>query len=291
MANTRRPKGSPDEPAADPRLRVPSKQFRAQLDDRIARGRKLLEEPIADVASFEARQGDFYTWYEYNQRLLERSFDSPAIATEHRHVAMGWPSDRPLNQRVDWLHDDITRDLRRLVSLKEQIDLFDIHPDTASEIVMQTGATSASAGIFIVHGHNDGTKETVARFLSKLLGREPIILHEQPDRGLTIIEKFEHHANQAACAIVLLTADDMGGAVSGDQQPRARQNVVLELGFFLGRLGRRHVVILYEPGVELPSDISGVLYTELDKAGAWHKAVARELNDIGLEINVRALID
>jgi predicted nucleotide-binding protein len=144
--------------------------------------------------------------------------------------------------------------------------------------------------VFIVHGHDDQTKVTVARFLAQLVGREPVILHEQADLGRTIIEKFEHHAASAACAIVLLTDDDEGGPKNGVSQPRARQNVVLELGFFLGKLGRGRVVILHGTDVELPSDLHGVLYVPLDGAGAWRNAVARELEAAGLEIDLKALL-
>lgn len=141
-----------------------------------------------------------------------------------------------------------------------------------------------------MHGHDGEAKVTVARFLLKLLAREPIILHEQADRGRTIIEKFEAHAGQVGSAIVLLAGDDEGGAVGKPQQRRARQNVVLELGFFLAKLGRERVVILHEQDVELPSDIHGVLYVPLDSQGAWRNAVARELQAAGLEVDLTALL-
>lgn len=142
----------------------------------------------------------------------------------------------------------------------------------------------------MVHGHDGEAKVAVARFLSKLLGREPVILHEQADRGRTIIEKFESHAERAGSAVVLLTGDDEGGTVGQPQQRRARQNVVLELGYFLAQLGRERVIILYEQGVELPSDIHGILYVLLDSRGAWRNAVARELQAAGLDVDLTALL-
>lgn len=93
--------------------------------------------------------------------------------------------------------------------------------------------------IFVVHGHNEAARETVARFLERV-GFEPVILHEQPNKGRTIIEKFESYAD-VGFAVVLLTADDVGGrdSVEGASlKARARQNVILELGYFLGKLGR-----------------------------------------------------
>jgi predicted nucleotide-binding protein len=112
-----------------------------------------------------------------------------------------------------------------------------------------------------------------------------VILHEQPNRGRTVIEKFEHYATPAAFAVVLLTGDDEGRLRgSGEWHRRARQNVVFELGFFIGKLGRARVAVLYEEGVELPSDVSGVLYTPFDPGG-WRMALAREMQEARLEVN------
>jgi predicted nucleotide-binding protein len=101
--------------------------------------------------------------------------------------------------------------------------------------------------VFLVHGHDEATREKVARFLERL-HLEPIILHEQPNRGRTVIEKFEDHS-KVCYAIVLLTPDDVGGPwKSNDRLPRARQNVILEHGYFVGLLGRRHVCALTAEG-------------------------------------------
>lgn len=137
--------------------------------------------------------------------------------------------------------------------------------------------------IFVVHGHDDEAKETVARFIEKLGGRA-VILHEQPNAGRTIIEKFEHHSN-VAFAIVLLTPDDVGGKSAKTLKQRARQNVVFELGFFFAKLGRNKVCALHKEDVEIPSDIQGVIYTPMDKAGAWRIALMRELKAAGIPLD------
>lgn len=147
-----------------------------------------------------------------------------------------------------------------------------------------------SKRVFIVHGHDTEVKETVARFLDRL-GLEPIILHEQPSSGLTVIEKFEAFAN-VGFAVVLLTPDDVG-AMAADQtslKKRARQNVILELGYFLGKLSRKRVCALYKKDIEIPSDYQGVLYVEFDPAGAWRTKVAQELVEAGFSINLDALL-
>lgn len=141
--------------------------------------------------------------------------------------------------------------------------------------------------VFVVHGHNEGLRESVARFLEKV-GLKAIILHEQPNSGRTIIEKFEDHSN-VSFAVVLLTADDVGrkkADLESANQFRARQNVIFELGFFIGKLGRRKVCAIYETGVELPSDYQGNLYVNYDAAGSWKLLLAKELKSGGVSVDL-----
>ncbi len=142
-----------------------------------------------------------------------------------------------------------------------------------------------SRKVFVVHGHDDAVTESVARFLGKLDLR-PVILHEQPNMGRTVIEKFEAHAD-VGFAVVLLTPDDVGGAAStGKLSPRARQNVILELGYFIGRLGRSRVCALYVDGVEIPSDIHGVLYLPYDAANGWRLKLTNEIRAAGITVDL-----
>lgn len=139
--------------------------------------------------------------------------------------------------------------------------------------------------IFVVHGHDEAALHGVARFLEKLK-LEAIILKEQPNQGLTIIEKFEASAAQVAFAVVLLTPDDLGGVKTQDLNNfRARQNVIFELGYFVGRLGRGKTCLLRKGVVEIPSDLYGVIYTELDSADGWKMHIARELKAAGLKFD------
>jgi len=149
----------------------------------------------------------------------------------------------------------------------------------------------AGRRVFVVHGWQEAAREMVARFLEKL-GLEAIILSEQANTGYTIVEKFEQ-VSDVAYAIVLLTGDDQG-AVKGTplkkHQLRARQNVIFELGFFLGRIGRQRVCALYEPGVEIPCDFKGVVYIELDQQRRWQLDVAKELKAAGLPVDLNVLL-
>lgn len=145
--------------------------------------------------------------------------------------------------------------------------------------------------VFLVHGRNDGLKETVARCIEKL-GLCVTVLHEKPNEGKAIIEKFEDNA-WAEFAVVLMTADDRGGLKNQnteDYQFRSRQNVIFELGYFIAKLGRKKVCALYEPAVEMPSDYSGVTYIEIDDKGGWRYQLAREFNHAGLSVDLNNLI-
>lgn len=141
-----------------------------------------------------------------------------------------------------------------------------------------------SNNVFIVHGHDGEARESVARFLSNL-GLNPIILHEQANQGRTVIEKVEAQSD-VGFAVVLLTPDDLGKAKdAGELEPRARQNVLLELGYFIGKLGRAHVCTLKKGNVEIPSDFAGVVWQAMDMGGGWKQALGRELEAAGYEID------
>jgi len=138
--------------------------------------------------------------------------------------------------------------------------------------------------VFIVHGHDDAPRETLARFIEKQ-GLEVVILHEKPNAGMTIPEKLIKHSD-VGFAVVLLTPDDLGRSVSETiEKPRARQNVILELGYFVGRLGREKVCALLKGDIELPTDYVGVVYIRWDDAGAWRMNLAKELDQAGYEVD------
>ena len=155
---------------------------------------------------------------------------------------------------------------------------------------MKSSESKTTNEIFVVHGRDGGAKEAVAGFL-RTLELEPVVLNEQPNQGLTIIEKFEHHASGVGFAIVLFTPDDTGSLQDegSASQPRARQNVVLELGYFLGKLGRDRTCALLKGGVEIPSDYYGVLYIEMDDGEDWKMKLLRELKEAGFDIDANRM--
>jgi predicted nucleotide-binding protein len=142
--------------------------------------------------------------------------------------------------------------------------------------------------IFVVHGRDSARKYELMRLLDRAVEPPAIILHEEANGGTMILEKFERHAQAASFAIVLLTADDEGRLRGDDTRPlspRARQNVIFELGVFMALLGRAHVAVLKDPSVEGPSDINGLVYIQLDAAGAWRHALLKELRSAGITVH------
>ena len=158
-----------------------------------------------------------------------------------------------------------------------------------SELEVVVSQTINKRNIFIVHGHNETIRIAVEAFV-RSIGYEPIVLFKEPNKGQTIIEKIESNAEAVCYAIVLYTACDEGKAKEEiDYKPRARQNVVFEHGYMCAKLGRDHVCALFAEGVELPGDMSGVVYTKYDEVGMWKYSVAKEMNVVGLPVDMNKI--
>jgi predicted nucleotide-binding protein len=186
----------------------------------------------------------------------------------------------------------ITRYLAKLKTLKESLEesLGDMEVVSPGNESKKQPHKTSTRRIFVVHGSDETAKITVARFLEKI-DLQPVILHEEPNKGQTVIEKFEANTD-VDFAIVLLTPDDDGYPKDHPEQkkPRARQNVVLELGYFIASLGRHRVCALYKGDVEIPSDISGVVYIPLDESGAWQLLLAREMKNAKVDIDLNKVV-
>lgn len=172
--------------------------------------------------------------------------------------------------------------------LENMIGIMDAYLQTASEksVVDEGNTLSEKNSVFIVHGHNEGVNQEVARVIERL-GLEAVILREQPNSGQTIIEKFESYANRVGFAVILLTADDK---MADNDTFRARQNVIFEMGYFMGALGRCNVMCLIQNKVEKPGDIDGVVYTLIDQAGVWKFSLVKELKASGYDVDANAIM-
>jgi predicted nucleotide-binding protein len=261
------------------------------LDD----GHRWLEEQIKEAEDFLRRlpvtPSEVISWREgwanHTYALLKDLFTNDGPANDF-DKAKDLSFTTSAVGRHDHARSQVRQQMDVLRSLQRRLEFYVSSGRVAEPAA--TGVQAADSGednrrdVFIVHGHDEGVKQGVARFLEKL-GINPIILHELADRGRTIIQKFEDHAD-VRFAVVLLTPDDEGRARgASDLRERARQNVILELGYFIGRLGRSNVCALKTEGVEEPSDLRGVLYTPLDSANAWHMRLAKELKAAGFDID------
>lgn len=267
-------------------LLVPIEEASQRIAERVAKGKELKFKHSSSLEEFEIVQREYWTWSDYNKEMLRRLFTNSTLADEYS----SWGGlfvvrEKKLHEKVQELHSDIDDKIHRLESIKVRLELIPV----AEGIAKQTRDSSpqrVNTKVFIVHGHDEATRETVARYLEKLR-LQPIILHEQASRGQTIIEKIEHYS-EVDFAVVLLTPDDVGAALNAKSnlQPRARQNVILELGYFIARLGRSHVCALHKGELELPSDYIGVVYVPLDDNGGWRLQLARELKEAEFEIDL-----
>jgi predicted nucleotide-binding protein len=219
---------------------------------------------------------------------------SRAVGLDHGPVTMvmdGWRDDaREVSEARQYLSEGRTASIELLRQairqLEEEIEREEALSGEAGAPVLTASVVRAqSRHVFIVHGRDGEMREAVARFLTEV-GFQPIILHEQPNGGKTVIEKFEANSEPAGFAVVLLSGDDEGRLKgANDLASRARQNVILELGYFVGKLGRSRVCTLKRGHLEEPSDIVGVVFESYDDAGAWKQIIARELQAAGYEVD------
>lgn len=277
----------PDAPTPDPELRVPHEDASQRLADQIEKGQALLKRQIRSQQDIKSAKDEYRNWSDFNEELLRRLFTTAKLAEEY--TWWGGIASVPLypsspQEQLEELQEDISVSLRRLESIKGRLELIPLASGVHQ--APRVATRSHSNRVFIVHGHDDAARETVARFLERL-GIEAIILHEQATGGRTIIEKLEFYSG-VDFAVILLTPDDVGAKSSERDhlQARARQNVILELGFFVGKLGRAFVCALYRGPLELPTDYLGVGYVPLDDRGGWRLQLAKELKSAGFSIDM-----
>lgn len=152
-----------------------------------------------------------------------------------------------------------------------------------TQIIPETTKTISNK-VFIVHGHDELAIVQVSEVLRKLR-LEPIILKDEASKSNTIIEKIERLSSDVGFGIVLYTACDIGGKDLNSLQPRARQNVVLEHGYLMAKLGRENTLALKKDNVETPSDIQGLVYTPMDEHKAWQYKLVDELKLAGYNVS------
>ena len=260
----------------------------------IERLQKVLNE-IPALMKLEQDSNEFKKWHRNTRVAIERTFLNESSKIEDfskiRYSLIAFTASTPDHQFQRAYVGGLGTAEAMLESMIEEIQEYWEDENQASmDPISRYDGSMNTKEIFVVHGRDNETKETVARFLEHL-DLEPVILHEQPSQGRTIIEKFEQHA-QVGFAVALLTPDDIG-ALQEDARnlkSRARQNVIFEFGYFIGRIGRNRVCALTKGDVEIPSDYDGVVYIPLDDAGGWKIELVKELKGAGIDVDANRAV-
>ena len=250
---------------------------------------------IADLRQTNYDSPDFDKWDRNTQVAIENTFGSQSrhirdfTQIKFTPISISWSADR--DRQLQEAHiAGLSSAASVLESMIQEIEEYwDDDDQPAPPSSMKTSERETTNEVFVVHGRDNGAKDAVARFLTNL-GLQPIVLHEQPNQGRTIIEKFEDYA-RVGYAVVLLTPDDKCVSETGDCTFRARQNVILELGYFIGQLGRKHTCALLKGDVEIPSDYDGVLYVKMDDGGGWKAQLVGELKEAQFDIDANRMYE
>lgn len=233
------------------------------------------------------------------------SFDGDAVATERAQVAFGRAGASLVDGYVDWFGASPSQSgstplgglgvvvgavgqyarsaFGESMSVRAAPDSglshdVDVLADKVQALPDRSvGAPPTPFEIFLVHGHDTAALHEVESFVNRTTGITPIVLMLEPSKGQTVIEKFEANAKRVGYAIVLMTADDFGGANGGTTAQRPRQNVVFEFGYFVAALGRSHVAALIPADVEKPSDVNGLVYIPFGPTSDWKEDLRREM--------------
>jgi len=240
--------------------------------------RKEERDRIVDETAYEMFHSEYGKWDGFNLELLKRSFTNQGGEYLQKYADCGQILLYSDINKVDFLKKLIKEKIDELQTLVTQLPLIPLSEDVKDDSAKVEEKNMKQ--VFIVYGHDKQMKLEVESFLEKDLHLDVIALDEKPNRNRTIIEKFEYYSKDAGYAVILMSPDD-NMEVDGQIYKHARQNVVLELGYFMAKLGRPNVCVVLKDDVEKPSDISGVLHISF--SGNWREELHRELKDAGIE--------
>ena len=267
---------------------------KSEAKERIVRALK----PIPELVGMNSDAPDFQKWRRSTEIMISNTFPSGSRHAgefgeiRYRPNFVSFDPRQHAANAARVYREGLVRAKTLLESFLDEIEEYGVDDQPARLSAQESVVHEhlASNRVFVVHGRDDGTRNTVARFLESL-GLEVTILQEQTSEGRTIIEKFEDHSG-VGFAVVLCTPDDVGKLATAPDnwRPRPRQNVILELGFFLGRLGRNKVCALLDGDMEMPSDYDGVLYIPMDASEGWKLALAREMKAAGMTIDLNQAV-
>ena len=236
--------------------------------------------------------------------ILHRDLEVPFHMIRYQAFDLsGRPTDERIMSAASEVADAVERYLKSTPTPRPVVTKAEA-PAIAADLARKLRSPSEPAedselhrSVFVVHGHSDKALGELERFLTSV-GVQPIVLSRRGESAQSLFQKFMAVASKARFAVVLLSSDDFGasrrqydaeGVGERALQFRARQNVVLELGFFYGRLGWENVFVVYEhpdqvfPNFERPSDLDGVVFDSMSDA-AWQRNLQARLEKAGFAI-------
>ena len=273
-------------------LTISKTELNEKLQERILIGAELFNRTINTHLEFSKLQRDYSDWNDYNSEYLKQSFNIPNNEYKNGYDESGkyiglYDRDNSQAKKLQNFKERIYGKIDRLKKLKAKSELLksQIVETATKENKIEVSRTE----VFIVHGHDEVAQSKTARFVEKL-GFKPIILHEQSSSSRTVIEKIEAYSN-VGFGIVLYTPCDIGAKKeeNPNYKNRARQNVVFEHGFLIGKIGRENVCALVKGEIETPNDISGVVYVKMETDEAWQLKLAKELRSSGYDVDLNKL--
>jgi predicted nucleotide-binding protein len=242
-------------PEAESVLRVTRSQIEDEIDQRLGLGQQLLDRNISTVEGVDALRREFRTWDEYNEQLLERRFSTARVSREYELVGFGFGGRATPQQELDGVHRDLRAQMRKLESIREQLELYPSEVGEAEQGTSRAARTQSGADgrIFIGHGGSP-TWRVLKDFLSERLGLDWEEFNRVSPAGIGTSARLQSMLDNASMAFLVLTAEDEHA--DGSEHPR--ENVIHEAGLFQGRLGFPRAIVLLEDGCAEFSNISGL---------------------------------
>lgn len=251
---------------------------------------EIKDNPVFDI--YEAKVDTWLTWLDKNEGgNVGIDWQMPHTFADAKQLAYAMYK-KVRDSDYDWLffvsgEDNLTRAVEKfnqffLPHFKQALqDIANANPEHAASSLKKVGGKT----VFIIHGHDHAMMNEL-QLLLKNGGVSYIVLHEQADRGRTIVDKLAEESALSNFAVAILSPDDL----LENGQYRARQNVILEMGYFIGLLGKERVRLLVKGNIEIPSDLYGILYERYDEQGAWKARLAKELIAAGIFVDLQAVI-
>ncbi|WP_299062071.1 nucleotide-binding protein [uncultured Actinomyces sp.] len=276
-----------------------------RLLDLITEGNKLCDMITDDVDAdgIQSIWDDWTSWDDAARAVLGQMFQSDAkgfaaVMSQHPKNEFGRLTSplimrarisgvKQLNNKdgqmlTDELRDETRKKVRKLADFRSTLEDYE-----GSSVSEKDDSENDMKKIFIVHGRNEGHKFEVSNFIRDATGLRPRILADVASEGDNLLDKLARYVDSSNFAVVIMSGDDFGYLASESddrKKPRARQNVVFELGFCIAKLGKKNVTVLHEEGVDIPSDFNGVVYISLSQD--WKMELVRELKAAGVDASV-----